>query len=839
MVLLIKNKKIHLSVLKLIAIGVFGFLAIVFIGRNLPSRHSASIIPFVGAEVVSARTAVSKTYSLGSGQFAAVSDGTPLYYQNSQGQWQDIDVTIEKQSEDPSYDYQNKKNNFETSFKDNTKGDNVVKFAMGSRAIQFGLEDNPDLGSVNNSSPVVSGSTMTYLNVYDGVDLKYTVSSTQLLEEFIVASPVTVSKINSIAEQFTFSNVTYKEQLDGSIKFFDSQTNENVFTIPKPVMYELNNRAQQSFGLHYTITKDGDNYYITKVLDQVGKDWLSDPTRVYPVVIDTSTAATSPGTMADVDTVGTIAWADVNNAKSSDDAKATVIAFGTTHYLKATNFGFSIPTGATINGILVEIERRKDSLDGTYDTEIKIVKSNGSIGTTNKAYTTTMWNNFDEYVSYGSSIDLWGEAWTAEDINDTDFGVALSIYRWNQDSFTEDTRVLTTNGYKKISDIKMGEIIYSYNEKEKTIEKDKVIDVRSHCTEEKIAKIYLENGEVIKTTTHHKFYLSDNWVEAKDLKVGDELLNSKLEKIKIKEIGVVENYYDKVWNLSVKNNHNFFVNDVLVHNYSSVDHIRITVYYTEAPPGIRFNGIKMQGIRVCSSFGTCAASTKANGESCSLGSECTSTYCADSICCDTTCTGSTCQRCDSYSNAGAGTCGYISTAVDPDNECTASTNCGGDNCKGTGYTCDSLAANTSGSVGGSTAYCDNSNRLWTPTAIIGGLATTYEWGGYGTDEPSNSCINIADRAACNYCDDLSYAGYTDWVLPTKTVLIAFWTTPCGSVSCGPGNAGVTWDPNAIAYMYWSSTEYDSGWAWLVYFDSGYGDLYGKDEGFYVRCVRGQ
>ena len=33
----------------------------------------------------------------------------------------------------------------------------------------------------------------------------------------------------------------------------------------------------------------------------------------------------------------------------------------TSHYLKATNFGFSIPEGATINGILVEIEQKYDS----------------------------------------------------------------------------------------------------------------------------------------------------------------------------------------------------------------------------------------------------------------------------------------------------------------------------------------------------------------------------------------------------------------------------------------------------------------------------------------------
>ena len=33
----------------------------------------------------------------------------------------------------------------------------------------------------------------------------------------------------------------------------------------------------------------------------------------------------------------------------------------TTYYLKATNFGFSIPEGATINGILAEVEAKTDS----------------------------------------------------------------------------------------------------------------------------------------------------------------------------------------------------------------------------------------------------------------------------------------------------------------------------------------------------------------------------------------------------------------------------------------------------------------------------------------------
>ncbi len=103
--------------------------------------------------------------------------------------------------------------------------------------------------------------------------------------------------------------------------------------------------------------------------------------------------------------------------------------------------------------------------------------------------------------------------------------------------------------------------------------------------------------------------------------------------------------------------------------------------------------------------------TLANGLGCSTGTQCTSGFCADGVCCNTACTGSACQRCDSYSNAGAGTCGYISTAVDPDNECTpavsiynssanaktCNTVCAehqttGNNCSGSSYACSYTTA---------------------------------------------------------------------------------------------------------------------------------------------------
>jgi len=56
-----------------------------------------------------------------------------------------------------------------------------------------------------------------------------------------------------------------------------------------------------------------------------------------------------------------------------------------------------------------------------------IVKSNGTLGTTDKA-TNTLISTTESYISYGSSSDLWGETWTPTDINDIDFGVVYSVY---------------------------------------------------------------------------------------------------------------------------------------------------------------------------------------------------------------------------------------------------------------------------------------------------------------------------------------------------------------------------------------------------------------------------
>jgi hypothetical protein len=141
----------------------------------------------------------------------------------------------------------------------------------------------------------------------------------------------------------------------------------------------------------------------------------------------------SPGTVVNDSSVGDYAWINPSNAKSSDDnyADFDCPADGEdSQYLTATNFGFSVPTSSIIDGIEVSIERKLDTTNGAVtgnvrDDVVKLYNANGNLIGNNKADTVTNWPTSDTTVTYGGASDLWGATWSASDINDSDFGVAL------------------------------------------------------------------------------------------------------------------------------------------------------------------------------------------------------------------------------------------------------------------------------------------------------------------------------------------------------------------------------------------------------------------------------
>ncbi len=140
-----------------------------------------------------------------------------------------------------------------------------------------------------------------------------------------------------------------------------------------------------------------------------------------------ATQTATPGTCVNDAGIGTISWGGLGNVAASDNnyATATVKKSEITNYLKCTGYGFTIPAGATINGITVSVEDH--SARTIYDYAVSLVKG-GTVQATNYGTLTNMPTS-DATSTYGGAADLWGTTWTVANINNANFGVAFAAQR--------------------------------------------------------------------------------------------------------------------------------------------------------------------------------------------------------------------------------------------------------------------------------------------------------------------------------------------------------------------------------------------------------------------------
>ena len=136
--------------------------------------------------------------------------------------------------------------------------------------------------------------------------------------------------------------------------------------------------------------------------------------------------------------------------------------------------------------------------------------------------------------------------------------------------FKKNTKVLTNKGYINIQDIKVNDLVVSYNIDSNKNEYSKVIKTFEHKdTKDYLYKI-VSNSIVIEATSKHPICIDNGkmeYIEAEKIKISDKLVDLDgnkhlVDKIEFNEI------VDTFYNLEVEDNHNYYVteNNILVHN---------------------------------------------------------------------------------------------------------------------------------------------------------------------------------------------------------------------------------------------------------------------------------
>lgn len=164
----------------------------------------------------------------------------------------------------------------------------------------------------------------------------------------------------------------------------------------------------------------------------------------------------SPGT---VDTVpGDVDWTNPSNVTASDDVYATsaLITGQFTYLLRGSNFGFTIPSDALIDGVVLEIERNETlSIGGAHIRDVSVQVGTGS---NDKADTATDWTTTDTYIVYGSSIDTWGLVLTPATVNATGFYGKISAKLLGAGSGTARIDHMRMTIYYTAVDVEAGDL---------------------------------------------------------------------------------------------------------------------------------------------------------------------------------------------------------------------------------------------------------------------------------------------------------------------------------------------------------------------------------------------
>lgn len=205
-------------------------------------------------------------------------------YRSADGSYQPIDTSIVASAGNKDI-FENTKNVVSSYFSKISTSDAFVSITIpGGRTLQFQFTGSSD------STGKTDANTITYLALLPGIDAKYTVTESGLLEQLIVTKEIDPVALEQV---LTLHGLLYYQQSDGAVTFHNSDNNHVDLVMSPAIMREFvddtvldTQPANLSTDIQYTVTNFGNGQIkISRGVGDLGRQWLK--TAHYPISIET------------------------------------------------------------------------------------------------------------------------------------------------------------------------------------------------------------------------------------------------------------------------------------------------------------------------------------------------------------------------------------------------------------------------------------------------------------------------------------------------------------------------------------------------------------------------
>ncbi len=354
-------------------------------------------------EVEEKRTESTKTYQVDEKNFTVEVFAEPIH-KEVEGKFEEIDLNLQT----PPATYSLIDN---ARFATNNQGFYTIDFFSDEQKIaaltnEHGFVLNTKLLGGATNDYRINGNTLQYFNVYDGVDILYSLSSTKVKSDILLTKPVQSNTITEVLEIGALD-----VQQEGNTLYLKNGE-ETEFTLSTPYLIDNVGNVSESVSLAYNRISDTEIEVIT-TFDQ---EWVNAEGRAYPVAIDPvitpRSSATADVTTSLVRTYGSVpmqwVWTVVGHvAAESGGVQLSGLGRTVVHF-NMPNIGADMEVVSAQLG-MYRYEARSSDVGINVYSRPYVDPGSASLNFNNSL-------NGAEYVSGVASGNLWGIGYKTFDI---------------------------------------------------------------------------------------------------------------------------------------------------------------------------------------------------------------------------------------------------------------------------------------------------------------------------------------------------------------------------------------------------------------------------------------